>query len=589
MIRALYTSSNGLFEQQLGVDSITNNIANINTVGYKKTRPTFASLLYQTQQIGLPGQNPMQIGLGTKLQSTDTIMTEGTIISGDKDTDLAIEGDGFFTLLDPTNREGTSYLFTRAGDFSFDANGDLVNPDGYKVVGWLAEQSQTGTGYYIPEDPNTGLPTGTVEPINISNYESVPAVASTYIRFKANLNSSSEVEEYTPLSTYSDPNLRVNFNSVFNDDGKLLNVQDGDNFQISYDGGNTWHTYEYDSDGTVSTGAEGFTTIDDLLSDIQNDLSSSGITATASLENGMIVIENTGSSDINIRVRPTTEDPTFPNPQENQKLTTIFENLNQIIEPGKTASTQQMEVATHTVHSIFYDSTGEKHKIDVIFKRINQNRWSYEVVLPDNDGTLTNNTGIINFDSGGGLSTSTTSPTVDVSLNNGAQPTQLLINLWNTDSGQYEGNQFTGLTQFAMDSDTSFQTQDGSTSGLLKKVYVDQNGSIIGTYSNGKSYSIAKLAISKFMNPQGLKRVGKTLFRITPNADSGDVLSSNGFIGVANEGGRGSVLSKHLESSNVDLGEAFVNLIEFQRGFEANSKGVTTADQMLQVAIQLKR
>ncbi|WP_035587588.1 flagellar hook protein FlgE [Hippea jasoniae] len=591
MIRALYTSSNALFDQQTGVDSIANNISNVNTIGFKKTRPTFASLLYQTQQIGLPGQNPMQIGLGSRLASTDTIMTEGTIIQGEKDTDLAIEGKGFFTLLDPASKTATNYLFTRAGDFSFDADDNLVNSNGYKVVGWMAQPSSEGSGYILPTDPNTGIPTTQLEPINIANYKSVSAVASTYIRFKANLNSSSEVKEYSPLYTNTDPNLRVNFNSVFNNDGKLLNVKDGDNFEISYDNGQHWHVYEYDSNSTPSSPtAETFTTVDDLINLMQQDINNDGIHAQVSFNNGKIQIKNTGSADISILVRPTTQDSSFPTPKENQKLTTIFENLYMPeLKPQKTTSTQQMEVATHTVHSFFYDSTGQKHKIDVTFHRINQNQWSYDVFLPDNDGSLTNNTGVINFDNNGGLDPNTQSPTVNVTLNNGAPPNQILINLWNTDDAAYNGNQFTGLTQFAMESDTSFQTQDGSPSGLLQKVYVDRSGTIIGTYSNGKSYPIAKLAISNFINPQGLERVGKTMFKITPNADAADVLSSSGFIGVANQQGRGFILSRHLEASNVELGEAFVNLIVYQRGFEASSKGVVTADQMLQTAIQLKR
>ncbi len=588
MIRALYTSSNALFDQQLGVDSISNNIANVNTIGFKKTRPVFSSLLYQSQKIGLAGQDPMQIGLGSRLQSTDTIMAEGTLVQSDKDTDLAIEGNGFFTLLNPKESE-TGFLFTRAGDFSIDADGNLVNPDGFKVVGWLAQPSQQGTGYFIPKDPTTGVPTGQVEPINFSNYENVSAVASTYIKFKANLNSSSEVKEYAPSETNSDPNMRVDFSSIFNNDGKLLNVKDGDNFQISFDGGQTWHTYEYDNNGKVSQDAEKFTTIDDLIQDISNDLQKDKINASATFENGQLELKNTGNTNLNIRVRPTTEDPTFPTPQENQKLTTVFENLNQIIKPGQTASTQQMETATHVVHSFFYDSTGQKHKIDVNFTRINQNQWSYNITLPDGDGTIKNNTGIIKFDNNGGLDPKTQSPTVDISLNNGAPEMQLLVNFWNTDDGTYQDNQFTGLTQFALDSNTNDQTQDGAPPGLLQKLYADRTGTFYGIYSNGKNYPIAQIAVSKFMNPQGLERVGKTAFKITPNADKPDVISSNGFIGIASEKGRGIILSKHLESSNVNLGDEFVNLIVYQRGFEASSKGVTTANQMLMTAIGLKR
>ena len=587
MIRALYTSSNALFDQQLGVDSIANNIANVNTIGFKKTRPVFSSLLYQSQKIGLAGQDPMQIGLGSRLQSTDTLMTEGTIMQSDKDTDLAIEGKGFFTLLNPKENE-SGFLFTRAGDFSVDADGNLVNPDGFKVVGWLAQPSQQGTGYFIPKDPTTGVPTGQVEPINFSNYENVSAVASTYIRFKANLNSSSTVKEYTPLQTNKNQNMRVNFNSVYDSNGELLNVKDGDNFQISFDGGKTWHTYEYDN-GNVPQGAEKFTTIDDLIQDISNDLQKDKINANITFENGQLILKNTGNTDLNIRVRPTTEDSTFPIPQENQKLTTVFENLNQVIKPGQTASTQQMETATHVVHSFFYDSTGQKHKIDVKFSRINQNQWSYDITLPDNDGKITNNAGIINFDNNGGLDPKTQSPTVNISLTNGAPSVQLLVNFWNTDNAKYDGNQFTGLTQFSLDSDTSFQMQNGSPPGTLQKLYADRTGTFWGAYSNGKNYPIAQIAISKFMNPQGLERAGKTTFKITPNVDKPEILSSNGFIGVASENGRGIILSKHLESSNVNLGDEFVDLIVYQRGFEASSKGVTTANQMLMTAIGLKR
>ncbi len=588
MIRALYTSSNALFDQQQGVDSLANNIANINTIGFKKTRPVFSSLLYQNKKIGMAGQDPMQIGLGSRLQSTDTILTQGAIIQGEKDTDLAIEGRGFFTLLDP-NSNSENYFFTRAGDFSVDANDNLVNPDGYKVVGWLAEQSQSGTGYYIPKDPTTGVPTGDVQPLNFSSYKNVSAVASTYIRFKANLNSGSEVAEYSPLKTNNNPNLRVNMNSVFNNDGKLLNVKDGDNFQISYDGGTTWHTYEYDNNGSVTQGAEGFTTIDDLLSDIKNDISSQSIQADVTFEKGKITIKNTGTNDLKIRVRPATEDPNFSHPQENQRFTTIFESLNSNLKPGDSISSQEMDSAIHIVHSFFYDSTGEKHKIDITFTRINQDKWSYNITLPDKDGTISNNTGVVSFTNNGGLDPKTQSPTVTISLNNGALPKQLLINFWNTGDAKYDGNQFTGLTQFALDSDTSFQTQDGSAPGTLQKIFVDNSGTFYGSYSNGKSYPIAQIAISKFTNPQGLERIGKTMFKISPNTENPDVIASKGYIGIANEDGRGVILSKHLESSNVNLGNAFVEMIVYQRGFEASSKGVITADQLLQTAINLKR
>ncbi len=583
MIRALYISGNALFDQQTGVDTVSNNIANINTVGYKKSRTVFADMLYQTTKEGTTETNPVQEGLGSKLNATDTIMTQGDLIPTEKATDVAIQGNGFFTLLDPNAKGASPYYFSRAGDFSFDADNNLVNPDGYKVVGWLAQPDSAGNGFSLVTDEQTGIPAGNVEPINISDFQNVPATASTYIRFKANLNGGSKVEEYSPADA------NKNFDVLFNANGESLMVQDGDNFQVSYDNGKTWYTYEYDSDGNVSQGAEGFTTLGDLVSLMDKDIKKTNPDATVSLEDGKIKITNNSDNQMVVRVRPTTEDKNFPNPKENQKLTTVMTSMSQIILPKNSVFSQQMNVATHTVQSFFYDSSGEKHTINVVFKKIDTNKWEYSVILPDNDGTVENGTGTVVFDNDGGLDPNNTSPTVTVNLKNGTAPVELLINFWNTDSGNYEGNKYTGLTQFAMASDTSFQHQDGAPSGQLMKVNIDYQGDLIGSYSNGKSYTIAKLAISKFTNPQGLEKVGNSMFKLTPNVDPPNILASNGFIGAANHGGRGSVISSHLEMSNVNLTGEFTDLILYQRAFQANSRGVITADEILQTAIQLKR
>ncbi len=244
---------------------------------------------------------------------------------------------------------------------------------------------------------------------------------------------------------------------------------------------------------------------------------------------------------------------------------------------------------THTIESSFYDELGSKHTIDIVFKKTSKNNWGYTIELPDNDGTVSNNTGTLSFDSDGGLNQNTQSPTVNVTLNGSTTPINLMINMWNTDSGTYEGNKYSGLTQFSLPSGTSYQTSDGSEAGELEKVSVGLDGTINAKYSNGVSCGIAKLAISKFTNPQGLKKVGNTMFDITANADTQDVLSSKGYIGIANEGGRGSVLGAKLEMSNVNLAEEFSDMIVYQRGFQANAKGVTTADEIIQTAIQLKR
>jgi len=141
---------------------------------------------------------------------------------------------------------------------------------------------------------------------------------------------------------------------------------------------------------------------------------------------------------------------------------------------------------------------------------------------------------------------------------------------------------FDGLTSFEAPSSTSGQTQDGYPGGDLQQLVVDQTGTIIGVFTNGRSYSLAQVALAKFVNNEGLMSEGGTLFAASPN--SGDPI-----VGTAGTGGRGSIQPSSLEMSNVDLSRSLTQLIVIQRGFQANSKTITTSDQMLNTLLQLKQ
>jgi len=148
MPRALWTGASGMFAQQTNVDVIANNIANVNTVGFKRQRANFQDLFYDVEvQPGAKasdlGRNPTgtQIGTGVKLSGTPRIFTAGNIEVTNNPTDLAIDGDGFFRITLP---DGTTDAYTRAGDFRVDSNGNLVTPDGYLVPGVSGIDSQLG-------------------------------------------------------------------------------------------------------------------------------------------------------------------------------------------------------------------------------------------------------------------------------------------------------------------------------------------------------------------------------------------------------------------------------------------------------------
>lgn len=182
MLRSLFSGVSGLRNHQVRLDVIGNNIANVNTIGFKQSRCNFRDVLYQTMsgasspQGGRGGINPKQVGLGVSVGSIDAIMTQGNIEGTGRNTDLAVEGDGFFIMGDDN---GVQY-YTRAGAFSTDTEGNLINPgNGLKVLGWTPT-SATGT-----LDPDNALPGF----IQIKRGEEMPPSASTAVDYLGNLDS----------------------------------------------------------------------------------------------------------------------------------------------------------------------------------------------------------------------------------------------------------------------------------------------------------------------------------------------------------------------------------------------------------------
>ncbi|MHB8170472.1 MAG: flagellar hook protein FlgE [Thermincolia bacterium] len=189
MMRSMFAGVSGLRNHQIRMDVIGNNIANVNTAGFKKSRVTFQDMLNQTVQgASSPqgnrgGTNPQQVGLGMTIASIDTIQTQGNLQSTGKMTDLAVQGDGFFML-----GIGSDVVYTRAGMFDVDTNGNLVNPAGLKVQGWRPNSS----GVIDTNSPLTGL--------TIIKGDSMAPKATTNVAFANNLDASAATGTVQPLS-----------------------------------------------------------------------------------------------------------------------------------------------------------------------------------------------------------------------------------------------------------------------------------------------------------------------------------------------------------------------------------------------------
>lgn len=232
-----------------------------------------------------------------------------------------------------------------------------------------------------------------------------------------------------------------------------------------------------------------------------------------------------------------------------------------------------------------YDSLGNAHQIDVHFTKTADGAWSWNAVTDGANvgGTAGDPTvvasGTMSFDTDGKL-TDVTTTTNNFTPNGATSPQPLNFNFGEPTSAG--GTGLGGTTGFANPSAVSFINQDGYPSGDLSSIAVDPNGQIMGTFSNGQTRVLGQVALAEFQAPDQLKTVGGNLFTAT-------LASGEPNVGRASEGGRGALVAGALEQSNVDLSAEFIEMIEAQRHFQANSKTVTTADNLLAELIQLKR
>lgn len=229
-----------------------------------------------------------------------------------------------------------------------------------------------------------------------------------------------------------------------------------------------------------------------------------------------------------------------------------------------------------------YDSQGNTQTLIVTYTKTGTNTWDYAITGPTGATITGAPTGTLTFSASGALqsingggATAADNPALNITWGNGSAPSTISFNLVNTDNSA-------NLTQFSAASSTSSSFQDGYGAGTLRDLTVDQNGVISGTFTNGQVIQLAQVAISTFNNVNGLVQTGN-------NHWGQSLASGSPTIGLANQGGRGGVLGSNLELSNVDVAGEFTKLILSQRGYQANSRIVTTTDELLQETLNLKR
>jgi len=570
LLNSLFSGVSGLRNHQSMMDVVGNNIANVNSIGYKGSRVTFSDTFNQFIRFGSNptasggGTNTFQVGLGMKLNSVDRDWNQGTFERTGIVTDLALQGKGLFVL-----KNNGETFYSRAGGFVFDANGKLVNPqNGAIVQGKVASASGT-----IPPGNN-------LEDIQVDSNMKLPAIATTQTSWGGNLDSTSTLtrsENYVEtgnitsgLAVAADPaNPVIGTDSA--QDSSTIYDENGNayTFTVTYTktAADTYNMKYALTDSTGST-VSGPTTDVVKFADAADVTSAAGETPPRTIAVGDIYqIGSALPTLINIKDTSLGIDFNF-----DPTATTQTSNSTTL---SATVDTNRSPTIVNGTLTVF-DSLGNGHTLTIKLTKIQDNSWNWTASVPVESGTLTSNSGTITFNADGSLNAVSPNPPI-IAFNPAGGASSQNIQL---DFGTVNG--FDGITQTSSTSVVSALTQNGSAAANLSNLNIDQYGFIVGVFSNGQSKQLAQVLLGTFPNLNGLISKGENMFQVSAN--TGDVL-----VAAPGDASGTTIQSGALEQSNVDLSDQFTKMIVAQRGFQANARVITTSDNLLQEITNLVR
>ena len=544
MMTALYNGVNGVKTAEFGHNTIGNDIANINLVGYKSSSVEFKSLFYTALNGASKSPVNSQIGLGSTKMATSLNFTQGNLQPTDKVFDMAIDGDGFFGLV---GANGEQY-FTRNGDFALDVNRDMVSRNGMYLLGTTANLSSTTLGQSALN--KLGVVDGNVEAYTLLVGENVE-LNSVNTQTKINLP---EVL-YIPATPTTKVSYSGFLNSTINTEHQevALNTQnletqiDKDNNTITI-AGNLHQTPEIHYPNSVSKDVKIIIT----------DQNGKSVEATGqTLENGAFAfgIDN-AVAGLNLDGELTYEAIAFVP----QQIATPQRYTTDIWAPNGDKNILQLEFTKQVPQ-------GENIAFDALVS----------VLSPDGE-MISVTQGELRYNERGALISNTLG-----AINNGGA--NLELNLGTPYDPNIPNSGFDGLRPAEQSNPELSVAKNGKSEGLLHEYTMSDSGDILAVFDNGDIATVAKVALYHFQNNQGLSKASENTYQATAN--SGDPIF---YTNADGEVIYGAVIRNHmLEMSNVDLGVSLTDMVVMQKMYEASAKSITTADEMIKNAINLKR
>lgn len=552
MMRSMYSAVSGLKTHQTKMDVIGNNIANVNTVAFKSSSVVFQDVLYQMTSnasganaaTGTGGVNAKQIGLGVTTGATNlSITTSGAAETTGRAFDIRLSDQSTTNFFVVNN--GSENLFTRAGSFYVDGAGNLcMTSTGYTVMGWQV-------------DPTTG---------NIKK----DTVSALRVMQTSNLTSAPEATTQANVSGIIDKNDK----DVLSDNGLVKTLTFFDNLGYSY-------TARF---AMKSTGTDGKYTVE-----LEKILNSDGTTfydpATSQVKLEDVFGSKTAGATLGTYNQVQSG---YYYDATQKKFYVGSDNNGTKLEWDAITSTfkeQNNQTTTHSLKQVYGISNGMVEKIKNGAKAtvdtttgkltITGDVTDYAIDFSTKDGTFT----------GVGARTSnnkTNSVTLNMSKlgNNPTQFDDITIDFSGLKDADNGGKSTAVMSTGSIDDGV---TGKGKKLGAMIGISIDNNGLITGTYDNGNTETLGQIAVAQFANASGLEKVGENCYRTTLNSGEFDG------IGVEISADGSSMTSGELEMSNVDLSTEFTQMIITQRGFQANSRIITTSDTLLEELVNLKR
>ena len=531
MLQSFYTGNSGLGANKQWLSVISDNIANVNTTGFKQERMNFHDLISNSMTTysasGVPKNK--EIGGGTYASGTIKDFSQGAFKNTNQPLSLALDGEGFFMVKNPT---ANLMFYTRDGDFRVDANGDVITQSGYKLQGWTLDEN--------------GNMAGAIGNINVPNAIDPKTTKSVKFEAPTNLNSADKVITKAFIPNDSTTYNYVNAMTIYDSLGNAHTAS----YYFQKVGNDIWNVYEL-IDGVRVPVQASSSYYDHVQIKFSTDGKISGVTLlkSASLVNDASISETSAASNTfslsasniaqgSIHIKKITGSASIVvNLHEDGK--NLLDEQNTIVGKVEYASSSVKITITDPKYLAYLSSSADKLFVDYL--------------KASSSGSASGNIDDVVF---GGYDP-----------NNGA------------DSPFKISTNFRNITQVASDY-IFYSQQDGLSKGDLMNISVTEDGVIKATYTNGKVKDVARLAVATFKDKEILVRKGDNLYlpnqqTFTPIIVPGGVISK--------------IRSGMLEMSNVDISQEFINLITAQRAYQASAKTITTSDQILQTTMDIKR